>query len=304
MESSQPTGRIRRGWQLTKSAWHVLRLDKELAALPLLSFLVSTIALVPFGLLFIITGAQVQDSQAGLSLSNWGQWAAIAGLYFVVTLIANLFGAAIVYGAVQRFRGSDPTIRSSLAGARHKFRPLAWFSLMMATVGLLFQILEDRLPFAGRIAVYLFDAAWSIANVFAVPIIVLSEENVMPLQATKRSVQMVKKVWGEGVVVSFGIGLIGALTYLLYAVVFVGLLLGLGSLQHGHAAGWAVLPMFLLVLFGILGIIVIGLVFSALGSIAKAALYYYATTGEAPASFDARLLRATMTPKKARRVFG
>ncbi len=38
--------------------------------------------------------------------------------------------------------------------------------------------------------------------------------------------------------------------------------------------------------------------------IAKAVLYYYAATGEAPQQFDKQLLHEAFTAKKARKVFG
>ena len=40
------TGKFARGWQLTKSSWQVLRLDKELAIIPIISLAVELITLV------------------------------------------------------------------------------------------------------------------------------------------------------------------------------------------------------------------------------------------------------------------
>lgn len=309
-QAPKKVGAFRRGWRLTKSSWHVWRLDKELTSLPLISFIVAMLALIPFGLIMFATTDLTSTTQLTQtsgevqyqsSLNGWTQLAIGFGVAFITTLIANFFSGAVIYGAVQRFNGGDPTVRTSISGAARKFRPLVMFSLLMTTVGFILQFLEDRLPFAGRIATYLFDAAWNIANVFAIPVIVLSEGNVQPLQATKKSVQIIKKVWGEGIVVSLGIGIIAAITYLVYLMTFIlagSVVFGLGGDGAIHA------PFVILATVGVIGFIGLILVFSTLGSIAKAALYQFAVTGEAPSSFDKELLRTSMTPKKARKIFG
>ncbi len=302
-------GRIRRGWRLTKSSWHILRLDKELTALPLISFVVAIVALIPFGLILwqttdIITSSTraitVEEPIYQSSLESWQLFILGFLAYFVTTLVANIFGGAVIYGATQRFRGGDPTLKTSIDGALHKIRPLILFSLMMTTVGLFFQFLEDRLPFAGALAAWLFDAAWNIANMFAIPVIVLSESNVQPLQATKQSVQVIKKVWGESIVVNVGIGVIAVITYLLYMMIAVAasmLAYGLGGSETISA------PLIAVGTLSVIGFVALILIFTTLGSIAKAALYHYAMTGNAPGPFAKDLLRTSMTPKKARKIF-
>ncbi|HSW79328.1 MAG TPA: DUF6159 family protein [Candidatus Saccharimonadales bacterium] len=231
------------------------------------------------------------------SMPNWPLLVLGIFLYIVLTIVGNFFSGALIYGATERFRGGDPTVASSIAGVKRKFRPLVAFSLMMATVGLALQILEDRLPFAGQVIAWIGGAAWSIANLFAIPIIVLSEENVRPLQATKGSIQVIRKVWGEGVIAQIGIGVVGFLGILAYfaAIAFVAII---GSVLHVPSfIGVAAL---ILAVIGFLGLIVL---LTTLSSIAKAALYYFATTGKAPETFNQELLRTAMTPKKARKIF-
>ena len=303
MDNEVKQGRLRRSWELTKSSWTVFTLDKELAAIPLLSVLMSILALIVFAAISTAVGLQMGalSIHSGTTSAQIPRWLTAAGTlvaYFVLTLISNYYSAALIYGATQRFNGEDPTVRSSLAGARHKFYPLAMFSLMMASIGLIFRTLEERIPFAGKIAVWILDAAWSVANVFAVPVIVLSETNIAPLDATKQSVKIIKKVWGESVIVNTGIGIIGLFAIVCYWV--VAMLLGaLGSAMH-IPLGVGILA----AVIGILGLLALIFILTALSAIAKAALYHYAITGEAPASFNKNLLHASISPKKARRIFG
>ncbi len=300
-------GRIRRGWDLTKSSWHVLKLDRELTLLPLISFFVTLGALLTFALLafgaYVSNGGSLQtlgDQNSSASIPGWAGVLLGFGIYFVSTFIANYFSAAVIFGAVERFQGGDPTVKSSLAGARRKFRPLLVFSLMMATVGFILQAIEERVPFAGKIAVWLFDAAWNIANLFAIPVIVLSNEDVGPVDATKKSAGIIKKIWGESIVANFGIGLIALLAGLLYFVSFGLLMVAFGALVSAGTTGWILtLP----IVVGIIGAVALSLIFTTLSAITKAALYQYATTGEAPGSFKQEMLQASMTVKKARKIF-
>ena len=297
------TGRLARGWQIAKSSWNVLKLDKELALIPLMSS-VATIFIVAGLYAITIAGlskaSQLDLNYNGLPSYTASPWVNIAigvVIYFVITLVANFFSAAIIYGATQRFNGIDPTVKSSLNGARRKFYPLAGFSLLMSTVGLALQTIENRLPFGGAVVVWLVNAAWSTANIFAVPVIVLSEGSVHPFEATKQSVQIIKKIWGESVVANIGISLIGLLSVVGYSSLAVVIVV---------ASAAAHLPIALTATLGVLavmGLIAITVILAALGAIAKAALYHYAVTGAAPQMFDAELLRASITYKKARKIF-
>ncbi|TAH36602.1 hypothetical protein EYC59_00280 [Candidatus Saccharibacteria bacterium] len=312
MAPSQPkTSKFRAGWELAKSAWRVLKLDKELSLLPLLSAALGVLTLVVIGgLYFAVGGIQTQgsitDSSASFGMSGgdvpgWVNLLFGMVVYFSMTVIANFFGGAVIYGAVERFRGGDPTVKSSLAGVRRKFRPLLLFSLMMATIGFALQALEQRLPLAGKIAVWLVGAAWNIANFFAIPIIVMSDEDVHPFDATRGSVGMIKKVWGESVVASAGVGIVFLLGFIVYLVTIglVGAVSG-ALISVLHVSGWFMLPVAIL---AVLGFAVFMLLFATLDSIVRAALYHYATTGKAPEQFNQELLRSTITPKKARKIF-
>ncbi len=300
--TTQKQGTVRKGWTMAISAWRVFKLDKELTALPLIGMVVSIVALIPF-VLFAIAhssgGALFADNATfEINLGNW-TWPFWVSLYFVTTLIGNFFGGAVIHGAMTRFRGGDPTVGSSISAVAHRFKPLVLFSLLMSTVGLILQVLADRVPFAGRIAIWLVDAAWNIANFFALPIIIMGTDNIQPLQATKQSVQLVKKVWGESVIAEAGIGVISFLIVVGYAL--LGSAVGVTAAAT-HALTGPVLIAFIALL--VLGLFAIILVTSVLSGIVKAALYHYATTGEAPDTFNQELLRAAITPKKASKIFG
>ncbi len=302
-QAAPKRGRVRTGWALVKSAWHVLKLDKELAAIPALSAICSLLLLIPFGIVGwlnteITRDAAGQITGGGLDFGNWNI-AFWATMYIVLTFAANFFAAAIAYGAIERFKGGDPTVGGSLNAAWRHAGSIFGFSVLAATVGLVLNMIEERVPFAGRIAVWLANAAWSIATIFAIPIIVTSDQPVKPLAAVRQSASLIKKTWGESVVANLSVALVGIIVILTY-----GLSMGLLAIALSAGLGMGGLYLGLgLLAVSIIGIMVIALVLSTLSAITRAAVFYYATTGSAPESFDQELMRAAMTPKKARKVF-
>ncbi len=283
-------GHFKRSVELTKSAWHVLKLDKELMTLPLIGFLYSIVVLVISG---AVLGASSLVSGNGQSIIR-----AVAAVVAAVglTFVSSLIAGAICYAAIHRFEGGDPTVKGSLAAARQKAKPLFLFSVLTATIGLVLRVIEERIPVGGVIMSWLGSVAWSIASLFAIPFIVTSNEHLGPIEATKKSTSLIKQVWGESVLVSLGIGLIGILVTFGYLIIatLVTTLFGLGI---GVSAGVVV------GILAILGFVALMIGLSVLGAIAKTAIFYWATTGKAPETFNQELLRTALTPKKARKIF-
>lgn len=292
-------GRIRKGWELTKSSWKVLKLDKELTAVPIIGGIVSLIALIPF--LALGTYMASADNRPGFTFGGDNpvlRLTLMFGLYLVLGFVANFFSAVIAHAALSRFRGADPTIKGSIKAAWKRADSIFTFSLLSTTVGLALRSVEQRVPLAGKIAVWLFSAAWSVANVFTIPVIVTSDSHVGPFKAVRGSVQTFKRVWGESIVADFGIALIGVLTILAYgatSALIMGLLAVAGILNTGAALALGGVA--------ILGLLGVALVLNVLSSIVRAAVYHYAVTGESPETFNKELLQAAMTPKKARKLF-
>lgn len=301
METAAPTvkvGRIKRGWHMTKSAWHVLKLDKELLSVPLISTLVGLLALVPFVISFIALGPINFNTETGsasdLSATQYG---IIAALIVTMTIISNFFAGVIAHAALQRFRGGDPTIRGSIRAAWSHIGAIALFSILSATVGIILSYIEDRVPFAGKVATWIAQAAWAIATLFAIPVIIDSKEHIGPISAVRTSAGIFKKTWGENIVVSIGVGLIGFLMFLGASITSVALVIGIATIGAGAPV------MIAIGVLTLLGLLALAIIFGLLEAIARVAIYYYATTGKAPEVFDRELLRSAMTPKKARKVF-
>jgi hypothetical protein len=154
-------------------------------------------------------------------------------------------------------------------------------------VGLILRWLSER-GSLGRLATSLFGLAWNLATFLAVPILVT--EGVSPIDAIRRSTELLKRTWGEQIVGNFSIGLI-------FGLIFIGVfLLGIAGFMAVASTGSlfltaAVAIIFVLILLGL------GLVSSALSGIFAAAIYSYATTGSASTFFSADLIRGAFQKK-------
>jgi hypothetical protein len=303
MEEDVKIGKFKKSWQLTKAAWQAIRLDKELFALPIIGFFISFAVVIPAGIAAIFNpnnvfySATIMDNGAEGQVSIVG-YISLVVLGLILACVSTFISGAVAHGAIERFKGNNPTIKSSLAGAWSHIGSLMAFTAFSYTIGYILSEIANRIPFiGGKIVVWLADAAWRVASFFAIPVIVTNEGSINPAQATKKSVQIIKQVWGESLIISATVGLVAILSFLGYFGLTIALFLVSGMLS---------LPGAIFVALGILalvGLIVLALVFSMLEAFVKAAIYYYAVTGQSPAHFNQQLLRQAFTPKKARKVF-
>ncbi len=209
--------------------------------------------------------------------------------YFVMNFVTIFFNAALLGAADRKFRGEPGGVSVGLSIAMSRLPQILGWSLVSAVIGTILRALEERVGFLGKIAILLVGAAWAIASYFVLPALVL--EGLGPIAALKRSVAVIKKTWGEGLVVAIGLGLVGfVITLLALGIVVGGVLIG-ATTKSLVLSGF-------IVAFGALLLVTWGIVASTLRSIVQVALYRYATEGAAPAGFDAAAMQAAFAAKK------
>lgn len=281
-----------RGWRLTKSSFQVLRLDKEILMLPVLSGIVTILATLTLFGVGILSG--MPQLAADLAAQGEGQaattlWAVMLFAYYLVSYaIVVFFNSAVVECATIRFNGGDPVLKDGLSKAwSRKGRILQWAALA-ATVGVILKLLEaaarqsrnDFARMAGQIGVWIAGAAWNLAVYFVVPVLV--HKDLGPVDALKESARTWKRVWGE----TFASGLSSTFIFLIAGLVgLLPLFAGMNLLSAGATLVGAGLVMLTLGYWALLGVAA-----SAVNTIIVAALYKYATDGELPSAFsDAEL---------------
>ncbi|HLP15796.1 MAG TPA: DUF6159 family protein, partial [Bacteroidota bacterium] len=189
-----------RSWMITKLTFSVINKDRELIGFALLSFSFSAI----FSIAMIFPSVLPSLLQNGFDKESLEvyQYLILLLTYFGLAFIATFFNVCVVYTTKVRFEGGDATFGESLRFAFSRLWIITQWSLLSASVGLILRLLHDlasRLGKAGeivaKIIIGLLGMAWSIMTIFVVPVLVY--EGRSPVDAIKRSIDVIKKTWGE-----------------------------------------------------------------------------------------------------------
>ena len=272
--------RISTGWHLAKQSLHVLRLDKELLLFPLVSSIACMFVLASFAVPMFMTGA-FEIPEEGLSTAQQVLYGVLGFLYYFVSyFVVIYFNSALIGCAIIRLKGGDPTVMDGIGAASARLPQIAGWALVAATVGFILKAIESRSERLGAIVAGLLGMAWSIMTFFVIPVVVV--EKTGPINAVKRSIAIMKKTWGESLAANFGIGFITFLACLVGALPIIG---GAFLLSTSVVLGGVLIGL------GIVLILIVSLISSALNSIVVAALYVYAAEDKMPAHFDEGLIR-------------
>ncbi len=274
-------GRFQNSIALAKASWNVLRSDRKLVLLPVISGVVTLLVAVSF----LVPTAIVANNQGGAGPVSI-LLAAIA--YFIAAYVVIFFNAALVYATDAHLHGTEVTIGEAIKFASSRSHVLLPWALVSASVSVVLRALE-RQGIVGRIIGALAGVAWSLVTFLVLPVLVV--EDLGPIKAVKRSGALFKRVWGEQVISNGGIGLIAVLAIL------VGLLPA--ALLFAVGGPVAVIGVVLFVLWAI----TVSLVASTLTGILSMALYRYATDGQVP-GFDTQQLQGAFRPSNRRGILG
>jgi hypothetical protein len=148
--------------------------------------------------------------------------------------------------------------------------------------------LRSRSNALGDVAAGILSFGWGVMTFLVVPVLVA--EKIGPVDAVKRSGSLLRKTWGEQIVGNAAIGLIGLLAAIPVAVVGGLLIAGAAGADSDVLIGLAVLLL-------VLGLAAIGIVFSALNAIYKAAVYEYAAEQVVAPQFGSGVLQTAFREK-------
>jgi len=261
-------GKMERGWRLTKAAWALIRRDPTMISIALMGAgcgLAGAAALLYFSGYLSSPG----HSRGGLAL------AAIIGIY-PMTFLSVFFNVALAGAALASFDGRPIGVREALGISWTRLGRIAQWSLLAAGVGLVLEQIASRIPGAGRLASWLLGAAWSLATIFAVPLLVL--EGAGPFETAKESVHLIKSRWGEGITGLAGIG-----AWTVVALISVGILFGVGiGMRNQNATLGAAL-----IAVAIGAILLVSALSLAAQQVFSVALYRYANGAPDAAGFAA-----------------
>ena len=244
-------------------SFSVLRKNKKLILFPILSQPRNTSSAV----LATFAGLVLPDLSP--NSPSWGGdvRTALSLVLSHLTSSAIFFNCALAACAQECFAGGDPTVSFGIQRAVSHLRSILAWAVITSTVGIALRAVQDRVPLAGKIAVWIFGAAWGMASYLVVPILII--ENKDAIGSLKRSTQLLRDTWGPQLTAGIRFGW----RYLLFAV--PGVILG--------AIGANYYPPVLVLAAAY--IVVLVAVMSAATGLFEVALYRYAASDEVPAGW-------------------
>ncbi|HEX5306112.1 MAG TPA: DUF6159 family protein [Dyella sp.] len=282
-------GKFARSWDLMKASAEVLRSDKALLVFPLLSGLCSLVVMASF--MIPVAGMVIEGERLGVHYQHGlstAAWTLLFFFYLVQYFVIIFFNTALAGVALKRLRGEAASVSEGLALAGSRFGAILGYALIAATVGLLLRMLQERLGLLGRFVVGLIGLAWTVATFLVVP--VLAGEGVGPVDAVQRSVELLRRTWGENLIGNAGLSVVFGVIGFVFALASV-------ALVGGAVALHSIVAFVMAVALVVLGFIVLALVQSSLQGVYAAALYRYAEEGEAGSGFPPALLEQAFRPK-------
>lgn len=280
--------RMSTSFALARSSLQVLRQEKQLIVFPILSGLGCLLVLASFALPFVAVQPwdQFRDAQGDMQAPPW--FYAVAFAYYFCNYFVIVFcNAALISCALMHFGGHKPTVADGFQAAASRLPQILAWALVSATVGMGLKAVESANEKVGRFVSSILGTAWTVMTYFVVPVLVV--EKVGPFQAIRRSLEILRRTWGEALVGRLGLGFY---LFLLFLPGLVLLLAG-GFLCIDHVAlGLAVLAVAVIYLLGWMA------AGSALSVIFQAAVYQYAAFGEVPSGFDGEAMKHAFQAKE------
>lgn len=263
--------RLSNGWTISMNSFKVLRANKQLVVFPILSGISLILILGSF---FTVVLASVGWDVDAIEDPNQGASILLLFLYYLVNyFVVVFFNMALVHCTHLYFKGEEVTISKGIRFSFSRIGAIFGWSMFAATVGTILKLLAENFGWIGKIVIGLIGLVWSVATFFVVPVI--AYENVGPLDAFKRSSQMMRQKWGESIGAGFSFGLVQLLAFLVVGCA----LFFIGSIFH-FVIG---------IILAILGVLLVAAVISAAQTIFISAVYHN-VTGDPVKHFDQQLI--------------
>ena len=254
---ANPTGK-----QLLRSSFALLRANRQMLWVPLLSTL---------SFLFIVG---VVGSPLLLALH--GPWDFRHYLVLVLALaIGNfatlLFNVALTYAASEQIEGRIIGIADAVRFAWSRRLVILKWTFFSGVVGLALNMIERRVGIVSKVIGFLAALSWAVAVFFVVPI--LAFENVGPIEAVRRSANLMKETFGTVTrsALRFGTLFIPAM-FVTMLVVVVGVVTTHSSLAVG-------VP---ILIVGVVAFLVVSACEVAAGTYLRVILFRFATGKSVP----------------------
>jgi hypothetical protein len=294
--------KFERSWSLFRSSLQVIFRNKELLIFPIFISICSVVIL----LFFLAPAALWPTGHSPLSGDHWQALfhvffqktnaagghqityspvaiAYVVFLYFVSMFTATFFNVAFYNEILAALSGQPVSLGRGLRFACSRWKAILMWALFAGLIGLLIKVIEQRFEIVGRIIARIVGIAWSIAAVFAIPVIVRDEETVNPFAVLKKSAITLTQTWGESLIGYIGIGAISSIVTIGSMVMLAaGLAVSL-QLRNFWLLGCCVAIWLALM-------VVWGYLMNVASLVYKGALYLYAAEGTIAEPYEQEML--------------
>jgi len=212
-------------------------------------------------------------------------------IYFTSMFVATFFNVAFYSQILRALSGEPVSISGGLSFACTRWQTILAWTLFAGLVGFLIKALEERFGALGKLVMKLVGAAWSVACVFVIPVIITGEKTFNPLTVLKQSGLTLTRTWGESLIGYAGVAF-GNLLILLLSLVWLGAGISAAVAVHLYwgiavvAATW------------LLAMILLSYLLSVASQIFRCALFLYASNGTLPEPYTEEMMALAWKHKK------
>jgi hypothetical protein len=274
------------GWALGRQALAVVLEHPQLILFPILS--ACALVFLTVGGFYAVVAFLQQALMMPVAWAHMDQIyhviLAFAFVVYVLIWFAMLFlNTALTATILLHQADGRMSMSEGFAIALRRLGCLLQWALFAATIGVLIgmlsRMLENNLGWVGRWIGNAIGATWALAIYFIVP--VLAVEGVGPFKGIEKSIETVKRKWGQAV------GIEAAVTWTLWPLHLFGLacVLGLKQLPYGPITQWLGAG---LIIYTLTAIALTHL----LRTIARSHLYIFAAYDEVPSGGNPEFYRS------------
>lgn len=273
--------RLTNGWTIAQNSFKVLKANRQLMLFPILSGVSLTLIMASF-LLSALGIAGWDFNNLDISHDNKALQYGIIFLYYIINyFVVVFFNMALIHCTTLYFRGEEVTVAKGIAFSRSRIGTIFAWAMFAGSVGAILKIIQENVGTLGKILTGLVGIVWAVATFFVVPVI--AYENLGPIEALKRSTQLMKEKWGERLGAGFSFGLVQLVGFIGVAIVAALVAVGIHPM-----AGIAI---------GVLGLLLLATVVSAARTIFVSQVYH-SVTGDPVEQYNEQFISQLFIPKK------
>lgn len=206
--------RLSNGWKISMDCFKVLKANKQLILLPVISGCALLVVMASFvtGIVFV-KGSGIADIDLSNKVTNYIM---VFVFYLVNYFIIVFFNMALIHCVRAYFRGEEVNLREGLEFSFSRIAVIFMWAVFAATIGTILKVIQENSGWLGKIITGIIGIVWNIATFFVVPVI--AYENLGPIAAFTRSSQIMKQKWGESLAGNFSFGLVQFLGILIISL--------------------------------------------------------------------------------------